>query len=75
MASLQWSHHDGFITMMTSSQQQKTSVQWCHCERVIIMALLQWCCHDGIITIMTSLQQQKFLYNSIIRKASSSWHH
>ena len=22
MASLQWSHHDGFITMMTSSQQQ-----------------------------------------------------
>ena len=39
------------------------------------MALSQWCCHDGIITIMTWSQQLKHLYDGVIVKVSSSWHH
>ena len=35
----------------------------------------QWYCHDGIVDIMTWSQQQKHQYDSVIMKASLSWHH
>ena len=49
MASLQWSHHDGFIPMMTSSQQQKHLY-----NGVIVKVPSSWHCHNGVVMMVSS---------------------
>ena len=57
MVSSQWCHHDGIVTIMTWSQQQKhlydciimkELLSWCHHDDM----MSQWCHHDGIVAIM-----------------------